>query len=256
MSELSLPACPICFAKGSLFRQAMKKADQEFVWYECRGCGSVLLWIGNGRWVYQKIGCEDKVHLLKLPMTEADLEEVLFRTEMELALNALQPSPQAVAGQSAPKDTPSADTRTCPYCAEEIEATARLCRYCGKDLTAPPSPPSREVSPEVRPNRRWIKVVALIIFIALVLVIALKVGFYTVQPIGALPEGVTLIVWREAGEPFFNSPDAMCLERVGAVSLLCRGLALSQGPTDRIILRLPYMDWAYSLSTGGRHFEK
>ena len=81
-------------------------------------------------------------------------------------------------------------------------------------------------------------------------------GFYTVQPIGALPEGGTAIVWRAGDEPFFNSPDALCLERMGGVSLLCRGMAMTQAPTDRIILRLPYQDWAYSASTGGQTFNR
>lgn len=81
-------------------------------------------------------------------------------------------------------------------------------------------------------------------------------GFYTVQPIGALPDGATAIVWRESGEPFFNSPDALCLERMGGVSLLCRGMAMGQAPTDRIIMRLPYQGWAYSQSTGGKEFDR
>lgn len=81
-------------------------------------------------------------------------------------------------------------------------------------------------------------------------------GFYSVQPIGALPDGGTAIVWRKSGEPFFNSPDALCLERVGSVSLMCRGMAMVQAPTDRIILRLPYLGWAYSLSTGGKAFDR
>lgn len=81
-------------------------------------------------------------------------------------------------------------------------------------------------------------------------------GFYTVQPIGALPEGGTAIVVRATGEPFFNSPDALCLERMGGVSLLCRGMAMGQAPTDRIIVRLPYQEWAYSASTGGQSFDR
>jgi hypothetical protein len=81
-------------------------------------------------------------------------------------------------------------------------------------------------------------------------------GFYTIQPIGALPDGATAIVWRESGEPFFNSPDALCIERRGGVSLLCRGMAMAQAPTDRIILRLPYQGWAYRQSTGGQEFDR
>ncbi len=81
-------------------------------------------------------------------------------------------------------------------------------------------------------------------------------GFYTIQPIGALPQGRTIIVWRESGEPFFNSPDAQCLERMGGVSLMCRLGAMGAAPVDRIILRLPYMAWAYRASTGGREFSR
>jgi hypothetical protein len=81
-------------------------------------------------------------------------------------------------------------------------------------------------------------------------------GFYSIQPIGAIPDGGTAIVWRAKGEPFFNSADALCLERMGGVSLLCRGMAMSQAPTDRIVLRLPYQKWAYSASVGGREFDR
>jgi hypothetical protein len=81
-------------------------------------------------------------------------------------------------------------------------------------------------------------------------------GIYSVQPIGALPDGATAIVWRESGEPFFNSADALCLERMGGVSLLCRAMAMGQAPTDRIILRLPYQRWAYLRSTGGQEFNR
>lgn len=81
-------------------------------------------------------------------------------------------------------------------------------------------------------------------------------GFYTVQPIGALPEGGTAIVWRDSGEPFFNSPDALCLERTGGVSLMCRGMAMGQAPVDRIVLRLPYQNWAYTASTDGQEFDR
>ena len=81
-------------------------------------------------------------------------------------------------------------------------------------------------------------------------------GFYSVQPIGAMPDGGTVVVWRASGEPFFNSPDALCLARTDGVSLMCRGIAMAQAPTDRIIVRLPYQSWAYSLSTGGKEFDK
>lgn len=83
MSELNLPACPICHAKDSLSRQTMERAGQPFVWYECRECGSVLLWMGDDRWAYQKVGREDKAHLLKQPMTASELRMLLPSVEEE-----------------------------------------------------------------------------------------------------------------------------------------------------------------------------
>jgi hypothetical protein len=81
-------------------------------------------------------------------------------------------------------------------------------------------------------------------------------GMYTVPPIGAIPQGGTVVVWRASGEPFFNSPDALCLKVQNGVSLLCRGMALGAAPVNRIIFRLPYQNWAYLMSTGGLTFEK
>jgi len=88
------------------------------------------------------------------------------------------------------------------------------------------------------------------------LIVLTEIGFYTVQPIGALPEGVTAIVRRAPGEPFFSSPDAMCLKVQGYVSLMCRSAALAAAPVDRIVVRLPHMEWAYLVSTGGKTFEQ
>lgn len=100
------------------------------------------------------------------------------------------------------------------------------------------------------------KVVGFGVAVALCAAFYVFCGFYSVQPLGVMPEGVTTIVWRKSGEPFFNSPDALCLERLGGVSLMCRGMAMSQAPTDRIIVRLPYQEWAYSRSTGGAQFDR
>lgn len=83
-----------------------------------------------------------------------------------------------------------------------------------------------------------------------------KLGLYSIQPIGAVPEGATAIVWRESDEPFFNSADGMCLRRTGSVSLMCRMMAMGAAPKDRILLRLPYQRWAYLRSTDGKEFDR
>jgi hypothetical protein len=97
-----------------------------------------------------------------------------------------------------------------------------------------------------------------VVFIILAWII-IRPGVFTVQPIGALPDGVTFIYHsRNPDMPFFSSPDGMCLEMQGGVSLLCRGAALSASTPllDRIIVKLPYSRWAYLQSTGGMDFDQ
>lgn len=43
MSQLTLPACPICHARDSLSPETMVRGEQSFLWYQCAECGSVLL---------------------------------------------------------------------------------------------------------------------------------------------------------------------------------------------------------------------
>jgi hypothetical protein len=117
------------------------------------------------------------------------------------------------------------------------------------------TPSFAEPTPTQLPARRsrWLP---LALVAAVIIALGSQLGVYTVQPIGALPEGGTIIVWRASGEPLFNSPDAECLRIQQGVSLLCRGLAFGQAPVDRIVLRLPYIEGAYLLSTGGQSFDR
>lgn len=81
----------------------------------------------------------------------------------------------------------------------------------------------------------------------------LNMGLYSIPPIGAVPEGATFLLWRAGDQPFFDSPDGACLRRMGGVSLLCRGLAMSQRDiAGNRLMRLPYFDSAYLWSTGGQ----
>lgn len=119
------------------------------------------------------------------------------------------------------------------------------------------------VEPTVETNppksRKGIYIAIAIIVVIMLAWILIRPGVFTIQPIGAIPEGVTIIYHSRSSEmPFFSSPDGLCLQMNGGVSLLCRMAALSASAdlTDRIILRLPYSHWAYLQSTGGLEFDK
>ncbi len=109
-------------------------------------------------------------------------------------------------------------------------------------------------------KRRTGSITLLVIGLALVgLWVLVRPGVFTVQPIGALPEGATVIYHSRNPEmPFFSSPDGLCLEIQGSVTLLCRaaGLGAVDELADRIVIRLPYVHFAYLQSTGGAEFEQ
>jgi hypothetical protein len=109
--KLALPACPICYVPDSLFRQQAVMAGDEYIWYECEACGSALMWVGGGRWAYQKIGRAAghgarRVELRK-PMTAAALWRLLPPAEsMPEASPPVAPAPSVPrrAGEPAVAD--------------------------------------------------------------------------------------------------------------------------------------------------------
>jgi hypothetical protein len=99
--------------------------------------------------------------------------------------------------------------------------------------------------------------VSLIAVAALVLFVATQLTFFVVQPIGALPEGRTLLIWRLNTMRFIDSADAWCERQMGSVKLLCRGVVLGKvAEQDGIIARLPYSETLYLISTGGRTYSR
>lgn len=90
---------------------------------------------------------------------------------------------------------------------------------------------------------------------ALGAVIYFNFTLFVVQPIGAIPEGVTFVIPRTSNLEFIDSADAICERTMAGVSLLCRASALTRAvDPDEVYARLPYSEWLYSITTGGKSY--
>ena len=85
-----------------------------------------------------------------------------------------------------------------------------------------------------------------------------QLTIFVVPPIGAVPEGKTLLLLRygrneegnvvKLNSQFIDTADGMCKRIQGYVNLLCRGLALGSVATNStILLRLPYSSTLHSI---------
>ncbi len=101
--------------------------------------------------------------------------------------------------------------------------------------------------------------VTALLFLLFLLVGYLCVGIFVIQPIGAVPDGATVIYWRlSTNMSFISSADGMLLKNDQGVSLLGRGILLGKVAKlmeERKIVSLPYSRALYLFSTGGREFE-
>ena len=101
------------------------------------------------------------------------------------------------------------------------------------------------------------KVVVLVIIAVTIVLMYTQLTLFVIPPIGALPEGRTVIITRLNKTEFIDSPDAMCERIQGGVSLLCRGMVMGAIVEKATILaRLPYSSWLYSISTGCESYDR
>lgn len=99
--------------------------------------------------------------------------------------------------------------------------------------------------------------ILLIVFVVLAVVIYTQLTIFVIQPIGAIPEGKTLVILRLNKTEFIDSADAMCEREMGGVSLLCRmGMMAGVANNSTILLRLPYNQTLYDISIGGEHYDR
>jgi hypothetical protein len=84
-------------------------------------------------------------------------------------------------------------------------------------------------------------------------------GLFVVQPMGAVPEGVTILYFRAGlNLPFISSADSLGMTDDGRLSPMERIGAMAgfwEVAEDRIITRLPYFERLYDISTDGRRWD-
>lgn len=99
------------------------------------------------------------------------------------------------------------------------------------------------------------KAIILVSVAILLIVFMSQITFFVVQPIGAVPEGRTLVILRMNKTKFIDSADAMCEREMGGVSLLCRGMMMAAiADKGTILVRLPYSEFLYKISTDGKTY--
>lgn len=101
----------------------------------------------------------------------------------------------------------------------------------------------------------------LIIVVIFAVIIYTQITIFVIQPIGAVPEGRTVVMLKFKDSrfetKFIDSADAICKRVQGNVNLICRGSVLGViGENATIILRLPYQKNLYEISTGGKIYDR
>lgn len=99
--------------------------------------------------------------------------------------------------------------------------------------------------------------ISLGVVIAFFIIAYTQLTLFIVQPMGAVPDGKTVVILRLNKTKFIDSADAMCERETGSVSLLCRGVMMAAVVNkSKILLRLPYIHSLYLISTGGKEYER
>ena len=121
---------------------------------------------------------------------------------------------------------------------------------------------SRPKGDSDRTNRKTYRGIALACFVSVVcaFVFWLTCGFFVIQPIGAVPDGVTIVYWRVGTKlPFVSSADGLLKASGSDVSLLGRGVVLAgvaKPIKERELFRFGYSRTLYLWSTGGKEYSR
>ena len=97
-------------------------------------------------------------------------------------------------------------------------------------------------------------IVVIIILVVIAVIFLLRPGIYTIQPVDAIPEGMTILyILRPAETPFYSSLHPECFYSPTSVSLICNAMVRTalQDLSGRIVFRLPYNHSAYLKGSNG-----
>jgi hypothetical protein len=104
--------------------------------------------------------------------------------------------------------------------------------------------------------KKWLPI-GIIILLIVCAIAYTQLTIFIIQPIGMVPEGKTVVMLRgDKNLNFIDSADGICQRNSGSVSLLCRLSAMSTIVNSKILLRLPYSNTLYEISTGGRNYDR
>jgi hypothetical protein len=145
--------------------------------------------------------------------------------------------------------------KPCRACGTKVAVNAKICPACG--VHWPTRSMNEILASEKRATVKIPFIAALLIGLAALGIASTQITIFVIQPIGAVPEGQTLIISRAGNLKFVDSADAICARLMKGVNLLCRGLVFGKvAETTTIYARLPYSSILYSISTGGVTYDR
>lgn len=107
---------------------------------------------------------------------------------------------------------------------------------------------------KITPQKKWRWIILILIVFLIAIIPFLRPGVYTIQPVDALPDGVTIFyLFRPSGVPFFTSLDPGCYYSPTSVSLICNAMVRSklEELSGKILWKIPYNHSAYLKGSGG-----
>lgn len=98
---------------------------------------------------------------------------------------------------------------------------------------------------------RALWIAGLLILLVAGFVASRYISIFVIEPIGAVPDGRTLIIKRMENSNFIENADSTCMRLQDGVSILCRATVLaSLSRNDLVLAKLPFSKALYRLSGG------